>query len=313
MNKRDQIAILEAENAALRAGLATIGSALAAGSRGHLEHRAGPVPTVDGADLEGIRTNLNRFIDVTDGYVREAGAALVAASEGHHERRLVERGLPGAFAVSARTINGVRETIARRDSALDASAETRRGFVNDFEQNVLSAARQVDGAARSMSGNITTLEQSATALEAHSERAGHAVVQLTESSQVMQGVIRLISDVTAQTKLLALNATIEAARAGEAGKGFAVVADEVKRLAEQTRQASVRVEEQLADSRGVITEVEAVLGNIGESIMTVRTDVDDLGSAIIGSGTVRGEVSLTVIAGDLDAHLRAFLTALRED
>ena len=41
--------------------------------------------------------------------------------------------------------------------------------------------------------------------------------------------------------LLSLNAEIEAARAGEAGRGFAVVADEVKKLADQTKEASIMI------------------------------------------------------------------------
>ncbi|KGP73183.1 methyl-accepting chemotaxis protein [Pontibacillus yanchengensis] len=56
---------------------------------------------------------------------------------------------------------------------------------------------------------------------------------------------KMIQDIAERTKLLALNATIEAARAGEHGKGFAVVASEVRKLAENSREAALDIDEKM--------------------------------------------------------------------
>ncbi|GAE87438.1 hypothetical protein JCM21531_808 [Acetivibrio straminisolvens JCM 21531] len=64
------------------------------------------------------------------------------------------------------------------------------------------------------------------------------ITSLNKDMKEIKKIIKMIMDISGQTKLLALNATIEAARAGEAGKGFAVVASEVKKLANRTKDAS---------------------------------------------------------------------------
>ncbi|GAA0079196.1 methyl-accepting chemotaxis protein [Clostridium sp. CTA-5] len=64
--------------------------------------------------------------------------------------------------------------------------------------------------------------------------------KVVDSIKVMADTIGGIAE---QTNLLALNAAIEAARAGEAGKGFAVVAEEVRKLAEQSSQAVINIQD----------------------------------------------------------------------
>lgn len=79
-----------------------------------------------------------------------------------------------------------------------------------------------------------------------------------ENSKIVDQ-INVLSDsimqITAQTNLLALNAAIEAARAGEAGKGFSVVAEEIRKLAEQSKDTVIEIQNITAKVTSSVTEL----------------------------------------------------------
>ena len=68
------------------------------------------------------------------------------------------------------------------------------------------------------------------------------VDKLKESTDSIQKILSLLTNITKQTNILAINAGIEAARAGVHGKGFLVVANEVRKLADQSKESIKLVE-----------------------------------------------------------------------
>ena len=86
-------------------------------------------------------------------------------------------------------------------------------------------------------------------------------MEVVENIKVMADTIASISE---ETNLLALNAAIEAARAGEQGKCFAVVAEEIKKLAEQSSQAVVGIQD-------TIIKVQEALKNLSDNSKEVLT------------------------------------------
>lgn len=88
------------------------------------------------------------------------------------------------------------------------------------------------------------LEESRT-LEA---AIGKQNLRLEETMKELASIVSTIDSIADQTTMLALNATIEAAHAGEQGLGFSVVANEVKKLAHDTREATMQAAQMMRKS-----------------------------------------------------------------
>jgi methyl-accepting chemotaxis protein len=275
----DDRAALQAEVRALRAALAILADTCTRAGQGDLEARL-QVTSAD-PQVNATFNAVNRVLDVSDAFVREAKASLEHASDAKFYRRVMLAGLPGTYRHAAESINRCTRAMAAQHAKLAAAAAEREALAKRFDLEI--------------SSHVATLASSATEMEATAQSltadgATSTLGRLHSRSDRVGRITGVIGQIASTTRLLALNATIEAARAGEAGRGFAVVAGEVKQLATSTS-----------------TSTAEIADNIGEMQRAAREAVESV------SAIAQVAKELSVQAEQLDSGVRNFLTALRAE
>lgn len=300
-------------------------------SKGDLEARI--LEEFEPGILGTLQRSINQLLDVSDAFMREASGSMSAVAQGKYYRKVLLRGLPGAYQNAASTPNGATETMEMRvqefarfaqDNVstvmtgvsaaavqMQASAEAMSNMAfnsNGMATSVAAAAEQATANVRSVAA---AAEELATSVHEIAERVQHAsrisqeaaqgahqtnaaVEGLAQSAQRIGSVVSLINTIASQTNLLALNATIEAARAGEAGKGFAVVASEVKELAGQTSKATEEISSQVASIQNETQRVVTAIQSIATTIREVSEISMAIAAAVEEQGATTQEIARNV-------------------
>ncbi len=166
--------------------------------------------------------------------------------------------------------------------------------VRGMMESVAAGSEELNASVREISEAMTKSRETAMSAVEQVSSADAQAQRLTEAAQAMSGIVEMINNITGQINLLALNATIESARAGEAGRGFAVVASEVKSLANQAKQATDKIGEEIGSLNSISGDVVSALGSIKQAIINVSEYVTSTAAAIEEQSTVTNEMSTSM-------------------
>ena len=185
--------------------------------------------------------------------------------------------------VTAKETNSTMKGVERTVSSISGNINEQARNTKSTSENIVFMGEQIGVA----SSEVDSLNKNADFMRKSSEQATITIQQLrkineevevsietitkqinitNESAQKIRAASEIISSIAEETNLLSLNASIEAARAGESGRGFAVVAAQIQKLAEQSNESSLKIDEITDDLIKNSGEAVAIMGKVDEII-----------------------------------------------
>ncbi|MDP1392444.1 methyl-accepting chemotaxis protein [Lysinibacillus capsici] len=202
------------------------------------------------------------------------------------------------------TIQGVANNIEEVTSAVTAgmhhaenATDVLTSLAQDLQMIQSNANNSADNARQTM--ELATegerlakdISNDMALIHSGSGEVRQTVENLVTSATKIQTITTSIANIASQTNLLALNASIEAARAGEHGKGFAIVAEEVRKLAEQSNQEVLQVEQLIQD---IMKHVQQVMSSTNDNTQYIEKGTETVRLTAQSLGNISTAVAATV-------------------
>ncbi|WP_408955914.1 methyl-accepting chemotaxis protein [Natroniella sp. ANB-PHB2] len=169
------------------------------------------------------------------------------------------------------TIEGAATTIQEMSAGIRQVASSSQE-VMEFSQEVAEISKVGNEKISDSIEQMKKINQSVRQVANH-------ITNLDKQSEKICEINELISGIAEQTNLLALNAAIEAARAGEAGQGFAVVAEEIRNLADETAEATTKIEKLISQNQEYSNQATSTIKEEQEEVEKGERIIKEAGQA----------------------------------
>jgi methyl-accepting chemotaxis protein len=284
-------------------------------------------PEVYGAQAPVLRS-LNRLLDRTDAFIREAGASLTHAAEGKYYRAFLLRGMPGDFRRGAEVINSARAAMQAKAEAAAAlerqmagqrvameqmARKERAALADQFERDVSSVMDAVEVSTQALQDNAATMaggvgavrDQAASVSQAAEQAAANAQAVASAAEELNASVAEIDRQVR-ESRGASSAVTQEVARADQAVQQLAIANRKIDEVVEFIKTVAFQT-----NLLALNASVEAArAGEAGKGFAVVATEVRNLAQKTAEAArSIADQIGAVQRASD---HTIAAIAVIRE-
>ncbi|MCW2306189.1 methyl-accepting chemotaxis protein [Rhodobium gokarnense] len=259
-------------------------------------------------DMGELMHAINLLIDRTDAYLRESKACLDYVNKNQHFRLIAERGMVGAFAGAARSINTAMAGIKQRHDSFCDLAGKFETQLQGIVQSVSAAVEDLNGAAANVTDSANSANQQSLTAAAGAEQASANMQNVAASTEQLTSSIteinrQMVLSAEVANGAVAKSAAMDAEIRGLSGASQTIgeVVSLINDIAAQTNLLALNatIEAARAGEAGrgfaiVAQEVKALAGQTATATEEISVQVNSLQAATTQAVKANEEINSAI-------------------